>query len=87
MCKLLPLNFSLLRTICNLGIKLWYWVPVPNRTRYIQYRYPLSPFSGIGIESVYSVLIPVPTFPIFRYRYFRYQFGTVLIILHHFFVR
>ncbi|MFS7922388.1 hypothetical protein Hanom_Chr03g00248531 [Helianthus anomalus] len=42
-------------------------IPVPNR-----YRYRTVP------NRVYSVLVPVPTFEDFRYRFFRYRyrFGT-----------
>ncbi|MFS7988777.1 hypothetical protein Hanom_Chr11g01038871 [Helianthus anomalus] len=40
-----------------------------------------TPVSTV-IEPVYSVPVLVPTFPVFRYRYFWYGTGTVLIPNH-----
>ncbi|MFS7922053.1 hypothetical protein Hanom_Chr03g00244151 [Helianthus anomalus] len=56
-------------------MSIWYWVPVLNRTGYIQYRYSFFTFfsTGTGTEPVYSVPVLIPTFPVFRYQYFRYR--------------
>ncbi|MFS7963159.1 hypothetical protein Hanom_Chr08g00734841 [Helianthus anomalus] len=42
-------------------MSIWYWIPVPNRTRYIWYRYPLFLFFGTGSEWVpCSSLVKLP---------------------------
>ncbi|MFS8024640.1 hypothetical protein Hanom_Chr16g01465591 [Helianthus anomalus] len=35
-------------------MSIWYWVPVPNRTGYIRYRFLFSPFFGTGTFGIPS---------------------------------